>query len=176
MRLRSLAKVTVLQEKRRNEDERKRFAQRTWRGVEEAVHSLISVPSKPQQPSRIPLVDLLPIRLGDRQAVDVLDRLADVERALLGIEREVTRKDHSINAEELEAAFHRVPRTKERRVGVEHLEIVIRSLLQSLQIHRQIFVVRPRAELIEARPDATGKIGNHPSHVVRDDLQTWPAI
>src|SRR6476620_6368171 len=118
---------------------------------------------------RVAFVDLLALTIRDLQPVDVLDRLADVERALLGVERKIAGKEHVIESEEGQAQLDSRPVAKQSRIREEHLVVVERALLQALQVSGQVFVFGARAELIQARPDSPGEIGNHSSGVMRDD-------
>src|SRR6266536_4983491 len=90
------------------------------------VPSVVSVPgvSEFQQRRRVLPEDPLAFDVADRQPIDDGDCLADVHRALFRIERRVGSEQHAVRAEELQAARGRVVRAEERRVGVEHLEIV----------------------------------------------------
>ena len=77
--------------------------------------------------------------------------------------------------EETEPALGRLPGAEERRVGVEHPEVVDRPLLELAQELRVVDVGGARPELIPARADAALEIRNHPAHVVRDDLEVREA-
>src|SRR5687768_1208351 len=70
----------------------------------------------PKKSPGVAFVDLLPIHVRDIEVVDVPDRLADVERPFLGIEREIAGEDDVVGAEERQAAGHRVASAEERGV------------------------------------------------------------
>src|SRR5262249_57613760 len=79
-------------------------------------------------------VDLVAVGLGDVEAVDDLDGLANVLRAALRVERAVGGEHHLVHAEELEPANGCRARAEHRSVGVEiFLELVDRPLLETLE-------------------------------------------
>src|SRR2546421_11718377 len=82
---------------------------------------------------RVAEVDLTLVALGQTELLDRADALADEHRAALGIERAIAREYDPIDAEEGNAAGKRRSGAAEHRVAVEHLEVLDRRLLQSLQ-------------------------------------------
>src|SRR5262245_57157860 len=58
-----------------------------------------------------------------------------------------------------------------RGVCIEHLEVVDRRLLEAALLRNRIELRRTEEDLLEAEPNLTGKIRDHPSHVMADDLQ-----
>src|SRR5437867_2776817 len=83
-----------------------------------------------EEPFGIALVNLLPVRLGNVQAVDDLQRLTDVQRAAFRIEWRVGREHDLIGSKELQPAHGRRPAAEDGRVGPEHLEVIVRPLVQ----------------------------------------------
>ena len=79
-------------------------------------------------------------------------------------------------AEELQPALDRVRRAEQRRVAVEHAEVVDRSLLESAAGARVVGVVGALAELVESAADAALEVRHHAAQVVGDDLQVRMAV
>ena len=59
----------------------------------------------------------------------------------------------------------------ERGVGVEHLVVVHRPLLQAGILGRRIALGRAEEDLAEAETDPAGEVRNHAAHVMGDDLE-----
>src|SRR5262249_59616030 len=76
-----------------------------------------------------------------------------------------------IGAEERESGFHRVPRAEQRRVTVEHPEIVDGAPAQASKRGSVFGIVASASELIEPATDAARAEGNHRAQVMRDDDQ-----
>src|SRR5690606_13094832 len=109
---------------------------------------------EPEQALGVAVVNLVPILVREIHRVDAADRLADIHRALLGVERRIRREQHVIDAEEREGAFDRRFRAERRRAGVEVAEVVDRALLELLQERSIVDAARARAELIPSWADA----------------------
>src|SRR4029453_2716140 len=92
----------------------------------------LSTESQPQQPPRVPFVNLLSPCGRQGHLVETADGFANVCRTALGIERHVARKQNTIDTEEFESTFHRMTRTEQCRVGVEHPEIIERAVTQAM--------------------------------------------
>src|SRR5919204_3711273 len=81
------------------------------------------------QVHRIAEVDLAPVAAFQLELIHCFHRLADEERATLPIEGAIGAEEHAIGAEEVDAAANAARPAVDRRVVVEHLEVVDRTLL-----------------------------------------------
>ena len=91
--------------------------------------------------------------------------------AALAIERRVGREEAMRRREEIVAAARRRDGAVQRRVGIEHVEIVERRALQAALLGKRVLGIRAPENLAEAQADLVGEIGDHPAHVMRDDLE-----
>src|SRR5690349_16568819 len=87
--------------------------------------------SEPHQLARVAGKDLRALRLGDLQRVHGRDRIPDQPAALLGAERRVGGEQAARGLEEGVAAAGRRDLAVERGVGIEHLVVSARMLLQA---------------------------------------------
>ncbi len=122
------------------------------------------------------MTDARPVGVGEIEQLQHRDRVADVARPLLGIERAVGGEQHAVGAVELEAADGRRARAEHRAVGIEILEVVKRALLQALQHRPQVLVRGARAELVPAGPDPALEVRHHGAEVVHHDLEVRQAV
>jgi hypothetical protein len=98
----------------------------TWQAVVEFALALTV--AELQQAHRIAPVHQLAVLFRNWQSIENGDRLTDVHRTAFRIERRVGCEHHVIGAEETQSADGRLVAAEERRVGVEHPEIVERPL------------------------------------------------
>src|ERR1700704_1116821 len=59
----------------------------------------------------------------------------------------------------------------ERGVGIEHLEIVHRAVLETRVFRRGVMLRRAEEDLAKAKIDAAGEVRDHAAHVMGDDLE-----
>src|SRR5882672_9153806 len=85
-----------------------------------------------EHPHRVAEVDAPQVVLRQLQAVDRLDRFLDEERPALRVERAVGAEQDLPAAEEIQAGADAARPAVDRRVVVEHLEVVDRALLHVL--------------------------------------------
>ena len=78
--------------------------------------------------------------------------------------------------EETKTAYRGVVRSEQGRVGVKHPEVVDRTLLESLQHHREVLVRRARPQLVPSGSQATLAVRRHRAHVMRDDREVRKSI
>src|SRR5215471_2080343 len=103
----------------------------------------------PDQPLEILVIDLVALCLGEIERIENPDRLADVARALLGIERTIGCEHEVIERIECHAADRRGMRPEYRGIGIEVvLEIIARPFLEALAQRYVVFIRRARAELV----------------------------
>src|SRR6185436_17336506 len=96
----------------------------------------------PRDLLQVAVIDLVAVGLGEVEAVEDLDGLADVAGAALGIEGAVGGEHHPVGAVELEAADGGRARAEHGGVGVEVLlEVVEWALLEALE-EGEIVLVR----------------------------------
>ncbi len=107
---------------------------------------------QPHQLPRIPLVNFVAVRRRHLDAFDAPNRLANISRPLLRIERRIRREQNLIGPKEFQPAPQCRKRTKRRRIGIKHFEIFLRPLLEFPANQGQIFLFRPSPKLIEAGP------------------------
>ena len=94
-------------------------------------------------------------------AFDRRERVGDQRAALLGVERRVGGEQALVGAEEgMPAARRR--HLAERGVGIEHLEIVDRRLLQAGLLGDRVALRRAEENLAEAELNLAGKYGIMP--------------
>src|ERR1043165_6000564 len=126
----------------------------------------------PGDPLEIALIDGVPLFFRQVERIENAERLADVHRALLGIERAVGGEHDLYQRIELHAELGRGIRGEHRRIGVEILlEVVERALLQRLVERAAIPVRGARAELIPAGADAAFEHRHDAAEVMHDELQ-----
>src|SRR6187455_521416 len=99
-----------------------------------------------QQTRGVAPVDLLSLCLSDGQAIDHLDRLANVLTSTLGIERGIRCEEDIVHTEETQAADRRIVGAERRRIRIEHLEVVQWPFLQLLQQLGVVAVGRARTQ------------------------------
>ena len=92
-------------------------------------------------------------------------------RPCSAVERRVGREQARRVAEERVAAARRRDLAVERGVGVEHLVIVDRLLLEPGLLGERIALRRAEEDLAEAEIDLAGEVRDHAAHVMGDDLE-----
>src|SRR6266536_2529347 len=115
--------------------------------------------------------DALALGGGNIQHLHRPDGVGDEAPTLLSIERRVGRERARGGPEERVAAARGIRLAVERGVGVEHLEILERTLLQAVLARDRVQVRRAEKDLAKAEIDPPGEIRDHAAHVMRDDLQ-----
>ncbi len=90
---------------------------------------------------------------------------------LLAVERRVGREQAMLGAEERVPAARRRNLAVERGVGVEHLVVVDRRVLETCILGDGIALRRAEEDLPEAEGDLAGEIRDHAAHVMGDDLE-----
>ena len=86
-----------------------------------------------------------------------------------GLERHVGSEQNLVESEELDAALGGRVRAEQRRIGIEHVEVIHRTLLHRFEQRHVVLIGGARAELIPAMADAAFKIRNHAAQVVREN-------
>src|ERR1700694_5699968 len=94
--------------------------------------------SRLQEFQRVATVDLVALQVGDIQPVNNPDGLADVQ-AWSRLERDIGRKQNFVEAEELDTAFGSRIGAEQGGIGIEHSEVVDRTLLHRLEQRNVIF-------------------------------------
>src|SRR3989338_275711 len=77
----------------------------------------------------VSLVNFLPFFSGSSHMIDDVDCVPDIAGAHFGIEGHIRSKQHTVRAEESQAALGGRDRPEERRIAVEHMEIIDGALL-----------------------------------------------
>src|SRR5262245_18482933 len=117
-------------------------------------------------------IDALAVLFRQVEAIEDFQRLADVHRPLLGIERAVRREDGLLEREEFQPAHGGRARAEYGGVGIKILlEVVERRLLHALAQRHVILVRRTRAELVPAGADAAFHHRHDAAEMVHDNLQ-----
>ena len=112
----------------------------------------------------------------NRQRLDRRIVLRDQPAALLGIERRVGGEQACRRAEEGMPATRRRDLAVERGVGIEHLEIVDRRLLEARLLRHRVALRRAEEDLPEAETNLAGEIRDHAAHVMGDDLEVGQLV
>src|SRR5258708_40209906 len=92
------------------------------------------------------------------------------------MEWRIRREQNLIGTKEIQSAPQCRKRTKRGRIGVKHLEIFLRPLLEFPAHHGQILLLGTCPQLVESGTGSSGKVRNHGAQVVRDNLQAGEAV
>src|SRR5262245_21664086 len=106
-----------------------------------------------EQALGVALINAIALGVRDVAAADDLDGFTDVHRAALGIERRVARENDLIGTEKAYPTLGRRSTAEHGRIGPEHLEIVVGTLLQGFAQAFIVLVGRARAELVQPVAD-----------------------
>src|SRR5262245_22882926 len=101
---------------------------------------------EPQHPAGVALIDLGLVLLGGPHPLHGADGIADKARSPLRIEGKIGPEEDALGAEEGQPALHRMVRTEEGSVTVEHPEVLDRSSLQASEGRRVVGIVAAAAE------------------------------
>src|SRR5215218_8831489 len=118
------------------------------------------------------VIDLLAVGLRHRQAVEDLQRLADVHRAAFRIERAIRSKNDLFEWIEVKPADSSGAGSEHRSVGVKILlEIIERALLEALAQPDIVLVAGARTHNVPAGTETAFKHRDDAAEMVHEDLQ-----